>query len=571
MQTFFSFCKVAMACCLFLLGMVACEMPPPVTPEIEFTPPADPCEDPESIIGAIECAKCDTFNSLIRSMQYFSNPEPSPRTESNEREEVVDLGDRDWVCTYRDVKWAPEYNELFILNPATEVIFPGSMLDGASIADGSYRPIITDRDTMTLSASIPKLPGVSQRILVANPSLSSVRDGSAELLQDIVPDGTPASIGSKLEKVYSEQEAYLSLNANFKGWGASVTASYDFERAETRSRFLFQFWQVYYSIDVDPPSYPCEWFNPIPNPERTIELFGGTMPVYVSSVKYGRMVYFMVESEHSEEEVERALNVSYSGFGVGGGVSITDRDKQVLNESTINALIIGGPSGSAINAVAGFEELKGYLQEGANFSATSPGAPIAYTLRFIDDNSVANVVLSSEYTIRQCAPQGEKVTLPPAPPARVYDGCPILIHGDGEFGSPAVKITGTVSLRINQEGNAVLASIYFLFDEPLEETHPGDTRAVLEDEIIAYELNDINKYIANILTEEESTIDFTPANVPGNGNHHPPFTGEFLDDIIVQAAGGGDDLPCVGYTENPDGRAFVRILFKGLKVNVVSR
>lgn len=557
---------------LLLVSVTGCVKDPDLTPPpLELTLPSDPCSDPNSIMGMIECAKCDTLNVLIRTLPTFRGPQPFPRTESNARDETVEFDDRDWVCSYKDVRWGPEYNELFILNPTTEVFYPVSFLDGASVLDGSYRPIIVDKDTVVLSVSIPKLTENSQAIAVANPSLSSVRNAVTELLREVVPNGTPAQVGSRLEKVYAREDVDLSISANGKGWGASISASYDFERTEVKSRILFQFWQVYYSVDVDLKSNPCEWFNPLPSSEQAMQLFGGTMPVYVSSVKYGRMVYFMVESDYEEKEVEKALKASYSRFGVGGGVEISARDKQVLNESRITALIVGGPSAPAVGAVAGFDGLKNYLQEGADFSPTSPGAPIAYTLRFLADNSVANVVLAKEYTIRQCAPKGEKITLPPAPPAVLYDGCPVLIHGDNDFYNPAVKITGTVSLRLNPERNAVLAKIDFLFNEPLPDDHPGDTRAHLQDEIVAYELKDVNKYIANILTEEVSIIDFTPANVPGNGNHHPPFTGDFIKDIIVQADGGGDDLPCVGYTEDPDGRAFVRILFDRLRVNVVSR
>lgn len=42
-----------------------------------------------------------------------------------------------------------------------------------------------------------------------------------------------------------------------------------------------------------------------------------------------------------------------------------------------------------------------------------------------------------------------------------------------------------------------------------------------------------------------------------------------MQDIIIQADGGGDDLPCVGYTDDPNGRAFVRLKFKNvISVNV---
>ena len=104
------------------------------------------------------------------------------------------------------------------------------------------------------------------------------------------------------------------------------------------------------------------------------------------------------------------------------------------------------------------------------------------------------------------------------------------------------------------------------FDESVPNTNPNDTRAEVNDEIVVCELADNDRYISAILNTPTSEIDFTTA---GNGNHHPPFTGDFLQDIIIQAAGEDDnDLPCMGYTEDPNGRAFVRMYFKNVKVFV---
>lgn len=557
-------CKAVIVCCCAMLTFTGCENgDEPIIPIL--TPPADPCADPNSPLGIVECAKCDSLNTYIWNMNRFAQPESKPYTASNAKE----VKNGDYVCNSKDVTWAPEYNELFMLNPTTEVIYPGSLLDGTSVATGAYRPIVVDRDSLTLSVSLATQQGTPQSVQVAKPSLSSVRNGINEMLSRTISGSTPAYINFEVQKVYAKEEAELHVAANFKGWGAKVSASYDFSRTDIKSRFLIKFFQVYYSVDVDAPKYPCEFFAPIPPVGRAKELLGGTMPVYVSSVKYGRMVYFTVESSHEEEKVEKALHASFKKYGAKVGVDISKEQTNIINTSKITGLIIGGPTESAVNTVSGIENLALYLQEGADYSANSPGVALSYTLRFLSDNSVANIVLSSQYTIRQCEERGEDRVLTPTTVARLYDGCPILTHGDNEFGSDAVKITGKITLYIRGDKKAVMAKIYFHFNESIPDEHPGDTRAEVIDDIVAYEIKDNNKYIANILTEPISEIDYTPNR---NGNHYLPFSGDFIAYIIAQANGEDkNDLPCSGYTEDPDGRAFLRMAFKNIKVNLLTQ
>ncbi len=554
-------CKAVIVCCCTILTFIGCENNDDLIIPI-LTPPANPCDDPNSPLGIVECAKCDSFNAYVRNMKPFSQPKPQAYTITNAEETKTG----DIVCKLKEATWAPEYNELFMLSPTTEIIYPGSLLDGTSVATGAYRPIVADRDSLTLSVSLATQQGVSQSIEIAKPSLSTVRNGINELLSRTVAGNTPAYINFEVEKIYAKEEAELHVAANFKGWGAKVSASYDFDRIDIKSRFLVKFTQVYYSVDVDAPKYPCEFFAPIPTTDRAKELLGSTMPVYVSSVKYGRAIYFMVESSYEEEEVEKALHASLKKFGVKASIDINQRQQQIINSSKIAALIIGGPTETAVNTVTGIDNLAQFLQEGADYSANSPGVALAYTLRFLSDNSVANIVLSSQYTIRQCVLRGEDRELTPV--ADKYDLCPVVTQGDNELRG-GVKITSKIELFIRGDKKAVMAKIYFKFNEPLPDNEVWhDTQAEVSDEVVVYEINDTDKYIASILTEPSiSEMDYTAGT---NGNHEPSFSGNFIKKIILQAGGDGDDLPCAGYTEDPDGRAFVRIIFDNIKVNLLS-
>lgn len=467
-------------------------------------------------------------------------------------------------CVTRSYRWELGDQSAFLYDPTADVFFPTNVLDGTSIQTGAYRPIVAPISPKVLSVSLENVGG-SPKITVQNPTLGNVRESVAELLRQLNPMGTPAKLSMILEEVHSSEQTSVAVRANYKGFGARVNAAFDWNSSEEKSRFLLNFLQVYYTLDMDiTHTSPSAYFvaESLPN----MADFNQGMPVYVSSIKYGRQIMFAVESSRSASEVSAALQASYNSVAFGGGISIAAAHQQTLQNSKISAFVVGGSGAVVTENITDAASLLNIMREGGNYSASSPGAPLAYTLRYLCDNSIAKIALAAEYTVRECEEIGEELILPTTMTARLYDGCPVRVHGDDEFGGPAVKITGNINLKIREDRKAVLAEIYFYFNEPLPDNDSDDTRAELRDTIVIAELYDQSRYISSILSSTTSNIDFTPNS---NGNHHPPFSGNFMHDIIIQADGGGDDLPCVGYTDNPDGRAFVRLMFKNsIRVNV---
>jgi Thiol-activated cytolysin len=484
------------------------------------------------------------------------------RTRSNSAREGA------YSCTVKEVEWSPEFNELYLLNPLSDIL-PGRIFDGNSFADASYKPILLSRDSIRISVSIPVRPGERSSAWILNPnSIGEIRDGINGILDRTVKGATPAFVNFKIEQVESSSEVDKHLAANFKGWGAKVSGSYDFNSLEKQTKVLVRFQQIYYTIDTDPVAQPCKLFNPLPKIDEIQKNLGSTSPVYVSSVNFGRAVYYVVESNESFSKVEKALNASFSKWGTKTGIELSQQDKDVINSSSIKGLLVGGAADGAVKTINGLESLRMFIEEGGDFSENNIGVPISYRMKFVSDNTDAKIVFAGKYTIRNCEYFTEDKTIEPLLAGSPYDGCPILYHGDNEFGSDAVRITGTISLEVSNGGKTITAKIEFDFNESINDNHPGDTRAKIEDELIVYELNEPNKIIVGIESNPVSYIDYTPSR---NGNHNLPFSSNFIKRIIAQANGEDkNDLPCSGYTEDPDGRAFIRIFFNKINVKVRS-
>ncbi len=506
--------------------------------------------------------QCDDLSTYIYGLTHYQTETPSAQQFGNPTSEV----NGGIICTQTPVSWAPTFDVMYSFNPNSDM-YPGRIFNGNSFVTGDNTPIVMGRDSILISISIPTKPGEKPFVWVKNPnSIAELREGMNTLLQRTVPGATAALVNFEVKQIFASEEVNKRLGAHGSGWGASIEANYNTSGFSKKTKVLVRFFQVYYSLDIDPVERPCFLFNPVPSAEQAQASLGGTSPVIISSVNYGRAVYYMVESDSSFSKVEKALKASYSRWGMKAGVDLSAEDVETLSSSTIKALIIGGAADGAVQSINGVDQLKNFIEEGGDFSADNNlGVPISYQAKFLD-NTTAKIVFAGNYQINDCEPYTEERILDRSSSANPWDGCPERYHGDNEFGDPGVKITGKVRLVIREDRKAVMAILHFDWDEPSDDNWGNDTRAAVTDTIVAYEVNQTGMLISGFEMNPVSDIDYTQIH---HGNFHPPFSGNYLQDIEIQADGDGDDLPCVGYRIDADARAFVRVIFKDtLKVKV---
>lgn len=516
---------------------------------------------------------CSDFKDFLTNLSPLQQPKaiPEPVAAGAPQEEVFGK----YRCTVTRYKWAPEYNELFLLNPTSDVFYPGAMFRGETVITGEYNPIVAKRAKMRLSTSLVNISN-SPSIVIERPSLSTVREGINTLLSGTVTGSTAAQVNFDVEEVRSEEEVRLNLKANFSGWGVSVKASYDFSNTTIKSRFLVRFQQVYYTIDMDAPDSPCALFDSLPNPASL-----GAMPLVVSSVVYGRVIYFMVESSASKETTRAALEASYKMYG---GIGISQEHKKVLNESSIRALIVGGDGNGAAAAVTGIDDLVKFMKTGGNYSKNSPGAPIAYKMRFLKDWSVAKFVMASEYNIRDCELIQEIIKVTPLQVEQSF--CPnrnIGGHDDWDAG-PTVREGGVdfteserflVRLRPPDAQNIVWADIRLVMMDQIDcdpgKRNNGHTYASVTERIPVYKIPDGRVFRGFVgdefghmfqYTDNTDYDDMRDLDTPG-------FTGDMIQRVEVMGNTGGPDLPC-GDPNGPD-RSWLKIYFKPIDISVVPK
>ena len=334
------------------------------------------------------------FNHDVDEMGNFEQAEELPAPEELSKDDPErDSVDESLECFVTYYKAAPGFDEMLSLDPTSDVIYPGALVKGESIPTGEYLPIVTDRDSITLSVSLENIDG-SPFIKIGDPKLSTVREGIKKILDQEVNGATSAKINYEIQQVYTKEQLDLAVGANYRSATTKVSSSFDFSSTSYSNKFIFKFLQVYYTIDMDLPSDPSELFTELPD----LNSFGSTSPVYVSTVTYGRMIIYTVETNYSKTEIDAAFSASFSS----SDGTIDAKYEKVINESSIKALVIGGSGESASQTVSGPKQVFEYIATGGNYSKESPGAPLSYKLRYIKNNAVARVVLSTEYFVRSC-------------------------------------------------------------------------------------------------------------------------------------------------------------------------
>ena len=334
---------------------------------------------------------------------------PAPELEEGVASAPVEQGD--YVCTSTNMLETKQFDKIVAFANNSGTLYPGAIIGGETLSDGTLTPKVFDRAPLTFSASLEGVLDGDVSATMDEPSLSAFREAMAEILDAEVIGNTPANIAYDMTEVHSSEQLSLALGLDVSWMTGNVAASMEFNQQERNSRYLVNFTQAYYTVDVDPPARPSDYLDP----SVTLENVEGTLrdepPAYVSSVTYGRIVYFAVTSNFSSEELKAALDFGFStgAVDVDGSVSLTH--SEVLSESQITAFILGGDGNVAVQAIQGAEGIADFLQSGGTYSAESPGAPIAYKMAYLADNSPAGFALTTDYEVKDCTRVSQNVQL----------------------------------------------------------------------------------------------------------------------------------------------------------------
>jgi hypothetical protein len=272
------------------------------------------------------------------------------------------------------------------ISPIPDVMWAGATITGASVRPGSLAPIALARHPgwITITTDLTTAPASSQSRRLDDPSLRTYVDTLAELIDDLKPTDSAAAASFRMEQISTLEEAMVSFGLNVKGAGWGVDAKAQLNTHLDRSTTFGMFSQAYYQVAFTPEGSPPRFFADGVTVDQ-VRSFAGpdNPPCYISSVTYGRMLTFLVDSAASSLEVKAALQGSWTS-AVSGSGSAEAQHRETLQKSSVTALVVGGSSGAVGEVITNpAENLVSWIRGQLQISSALPATPIQYTVRYL--------------------------------------------------------------------------------------------------------------------------------------------------------------------------------------------
>jgi hypothetical protein len=384
---------------------------PAPTPAPSPTPPIDGAGASE--ISGAGLLPADQAPAPPPTDQAVAGTEPTTSTEQLTTEyplRQVTCGIQKWEES--DVR---TFEDTIALDVNQGVVYPGALLQGADLMRGVFKPITIPRAPGRLFLSgITKEAGGVYTATVESINGPDVQ----QAIQDLLPQqavGTTARLGANWQQTYSSEHLLFELgidgrytSPNFK---ASLSTSLNLKTESNRTRLFYKFSQVFYDVIFEDPQLATSVFRDGARFQDTENQIGpGNPPLYVQKVSYGRMIILLAESAYNSTEVEATLEAAAEGQNVQGEIRSGLSYKDVMSETSIHYMVLGGSAGLAVEPLKEsdpeklFEAVRNFLSQpaAAEYSASNPGAPIAYTLRYLSTRDVARASFSTTYDRKNC-------------------------------------------------------------------------------------------------------------------------------------------------------------------------
>lgn len=416
--------------------------------------------DPRSgeLLNVQETGSSDRKNELIGSPETTTEDIP---------------GQGNYTCTRENYNLQQNFDEVAILRPTQGIVWPGALIKAnQSLTDGLPEPITLQRSPVTLSLDLPGI-GSNGTKVIENPTHSSVQTAVDEALEwwntHAYEDGyvNAASSSFQWTSSYDAQQTSLAVGLNLAWASGDVSTALSTSSSQTNKVVTGVFKQAFYTVTADTPSAPTDVLAPDMTLDGVQSQINDSAPgAYISNVTYGRIISVKMESSSSEsvENIEGAFNYS---MGVQSAGNLASTYERILEDSTFTVVTLGGNAAVATKVLDPSDYAEGFLDaikgDNALYSRSNPGVPISYTVRYLKDNTLAQLGATTEYTTTECVQNSDQVTVE-------YKGIKVLgdcrlFEGYFYWNLGAIAGKGYESIAQRSKNNALLgddvAGTYF--------------------------------------------------------------------------------------------------------------
>jgi len=373
----------------------------------------------------------ETFESVIATGGDFEPVEEKETETVIDSNEFTDDDGTRWKCTTKTIERTQAPDRYKTLDPNSEIVWPGALVQGETIADATPEPIDVKRAGGTISID---LINGSQGVAVAVPEMtqSNIRTAMNQIIRDNNGIGS-ANFNFTFSEVQSREQLAAALNINVKTLSTEFDGRVKFTRDDRLHRVLVKLDQVYYTMSWDRPTSLADIFAPAVTPSDLDRFVGpGNPACFVSQVTYGRIFYLLVETTASREALSASVKATYNAAVTGGSIEGSAKYVNELENVNIQVFALGGDPDLALATFQGdFNAVRAFLTQGGDIAT---GRPLSYTLRAVKDNRTVYVKVNNTFDVEECTPIAVE-----GPSSVVWYSADYGLETDSGYGVPALR------------------------------------------------------------------------------------------------------------------------------------
>lgn len=336
----------------------------------------------------------DLNKLLAVNLQPSSQPAYDPRAQEPSGDVIVT------TVTPRNLTSSLSENSL--LSPSTGVIYPGAIvMQDQNLANGTPTPYTLARGPLRIYVDLAGL-GDKAYTTIESPTNVSVATAVQNIvnywLDNVTKEGYKPVVRaySESQKSYTQSQIAVSLGFGAQWTKCNATASLSTESTMEQTIIYRGLRQIYYTVQIEEPIEVGDMFS------SNVTLSPDNMkpehpPGYVRYVDYGRIivVQMITSTQTSTVEAQQALDVYTSGVTV--SEELKAKYKNITENSTFKAIVIGGGSDSGSVLAGDIESISKAIIGGLEFSKTNPAYPISYAVADMKSRSLSEIKTTTSY------------------------------------------------------------------------------------------------------------------------------------------------------------------------------
>ncbi len=351
-------------------------------------------------------------NGYITELPPWEQPPPDEDVATDlgvvVRDKTTASGATRFSCQRTQHDVLKSHTSILSLGSSQTSLKPGILLQGTPYRNGTLQSIPLARSPVTLSIDLP-VP--TPTVTVDDPDSASLQQAVATLQIAASSELTdlPALVAYSRQESTSQTQMSLQIGASLAYSTELSSVNFDaaFADQETQERHtvVAQLMQPMYTIAFadDAIADPSQFFAPtvtaadLLNQETLGTLGPDNLPVFVSSVTYGRLVVFTATSTQatSATQISAALDASVSAYKV--GATLDAETQSFLSSLQVEVLAIGGNAADVGGALVSgdYSALFGSADATSavplkfavkNLAGARPPAGIGDALQFVEEN-----------------------------------------------------------------------------------------------------------------------------------------------------------------------------------------